>query len=90
MSLISPEPKLFLPLSALSGDASARSSARVTNWSSPAAARLVGCSRILSPAAGVPERSNWMPCPATCTVAGGVVPVASEVRLPSLSTENTS
>ncbi|MNL36199.1 hypothetical protein D3C87_1582690 [compost metagenome] len=72
------------------GDASAISSGRVMAAFSPAAACLVGCSKILSPAAGVPERSISMPCPATSTLAGGVVPVISELRLPLPSMEKTS
>ncbi|MNH13423.1 hypothetical protein D3C79_729950 [compost metagenome] len=89
-SLISPEPRFWALLSALMGAARAMSSGRVIAAFSPAAACLVGCSSILSPAAGVPDKSISRPCPASSNLAGGVVPVASEVRLPVPSMENTS
>ncbi|MNY75834.1 hypothetical protein D3C86_2152300 [compost metagenome] len=66
------------------------SSGRVIAASRLAAACLVGCSTILSPPTGVPDRSISMPCPATSNLAGGVVPVATEVRWPEPSMEKTS
>ncbi|MNL37004.1 hypothetical protein D3C87_1591240 [compost metagenome] len=88
--MISPEPRFWEFLSALMGDARAMSSGRVMAAFSPAAACLVGCSTILSPPTGVPDRSISMPCPATSNLAGGVVPVATEVRWPEPSMEKTS